>query len=91
MASLVQARDRPHCVNPQDLGDSDRLHSEHRCHLGDRYVHQASHQAILLSIDTKTRAKSVRRLREQDLISREYLLEYDPKQRQANLIYGYLG
>jgi DNA sulfur modification protein DndD len=66
-----------------------RLDSEHRNHLVDRYFPQASHQVILLSTDTEIRAEEVERLRQAGAISREYILEYDPKQRQTAVVPGY--
>ncbi len=66
-----------------------RLDSEHRNHLVDSYFPQASHQVILLSTDTEIRHEEVERLREAEAISREYRLEYDPKQRQTAVVAGY--
>ncbi len=66
-----------------------RLDSEHRNHLVDRYFPQASHQVILLSTDTEIRQQEVERLRKAEAISREYILEYDPKQRQTTVVSGY--
>jgi len=66
-----------------------RLDSEHRNHLVDRYFPQASYQVILLSTDTEIRHEEVERLREAEAISREYRLEYDPKQRQTAVVAGY--
>lgn len=66
-----------------------RLDSSHRNNLVEKYFPQASHQVILLSTDTEIRAKEVDQLREQRVISREYVLEYDPKQQQTNLMPGY--
>ncbi|MBE9158209.1 DNA sulfur modification protein DndD [Nodosilinea sp. LEGE 06152] len=66
-----------------------RLDSEHRNHLVDSYFPQASHQVILLSTDTEIRAEEVDRLRGAGAISREYMLEYDPKQRQTAVVSGY--
>lgn len=66
-----------------------RLDSEHRNHLVDRYFPQASHKVRLLSTDTEIRAEEVERLREAGAISRNYTLEYDPKQRQTAVVPGY--
>ena len=66
-----------------------RLDSKHRRHFVDRYFPQASHQVILLSTDTEIQAEEVSRLREQGAISHEYLLEYDPNQRQTTITIGY--
>jgi len=66
-----------------------RLDSSHRNNLVEKYFPQASHQVLVLSTDTEIRAKEVNQLREQRVISREYVLEYDPKQQQTNLMPGY--
>jgi len=66
-----------------------RLDSSHRQNLIERYFPAASHQVILLSTDTEIAQKEVNSLREQDVIAREYLLKYDPKQRQTRIEEGY--
>lgn len=66
-----------------------RLDSSHRQNLIERYFPAASHQVILLSTDTEIAQKEVNSLREQDAIAREYLLKYDPKQRQTRIEQGY--
>jgi DNA sulfur modification protein DndD len=66
-----------------------RLDSEHRNHLVDRYFPQASHQVILLSTDTEIRQEEVERLRKADVITKEYLLDYDVKARQTSVKEGY--
>ncbi|VXD23263.1 DNA sulfur modification protein DndD [Planktothrix paucivesiculata] len=66
-----------------------RLDSSHRQNLIERYFPAASHQVILLSTDTEIAQKEVNSLREQDAIAREYLLKYDPKQRQTRIELGY--
>jgi DNA sulfur modification protein DndD len=66
-----------------------RLDSSHRQNLIERYFPAASHQVILLSTDTEIAQKEVNSLREQDAIAREYLLKYDPKQRQTRIEEGY--
>lgn len=66
-----------------------RLDSSHRQNLIERYFPAASHQVILLSTDTEITQKEVNSLREQDAIAREYLLKYDPKQRQTHIEQGY--
>jgi len=66
-----------------------RLDSSHRQNLIERYFPAASHQVILLSTDTEIAQKEVNSLREQDAIAREYLLKYDPKQRQTRIEVGY--
>lgn len=66
-----------------------RLDSEHRNHLVDRYFPQASHQVILLSTDTEIRQEELERLRKADVITKEYLLDYDVKARQTAVKKGY--
>lgn len=66
-----------------------RLDSSHRHNLIERYFPAASHQMILLSTDTEIGEAEVKTLREQDAIGREYLLKYDPKQRQTTIAPGY--
>ncbi|WP_026795257.1 MULTISPECIES: DNA sulfur modification protein DndD [Planktothrix] len=66
-----------------------RLDSSHRQNLIERYFPAASHQVILLSTDTEIAEKEINSLREQDAIAREYLLKYDPKQRQTRIELGY--
>lgn len=66
-----------------------RLDSEHRQHLVERYFPQASHQVLLLSTDTEIRQTEVSQLREQGAIAREYLLEYDARQRRSAVKGGY--
>jgi DNA sulfur modification protein DndD len=66
-----------------------RLDSSHRQNLIERYFPAASHQVILLSTDTEIAEKEINSLREQDAIAREYLLKYDPKQRQTRIALGY--
>ncbi len=66
-----------------------RLDSSHRQNLIERYFPAASHQVILLSTDTEIAEKEINSLREQDAIAREYLLKYDPTQRQTRIEPGY--
>jgi DNA sulfur modification protein DndD len=66
-----------------------RLDSSHRSNLVERYFPTASHQVILLSTDTEIGKVEVEQLRSQGAIAREYLLKYDPKQRQTSLQEGY--
>ena len=66
-----------------------RLDSEHRNHLVERYFPQASHQVLLLSTDTEIRQDEVAQLRETEVISRTYRLDYDPQQRQTTVVSGY--
>ncbi|MGB3535892.1 MAG: DNA sulfur modification protein DndD [Microcoleaceae cyanobacterium] len=66
-----------------------RLDSSHRHNLVERYFPAASHQVILLSTDTEIDQTQVKQLREMNAISQEYLLKYDPKQRQTTVEKGY--
>ena len=66
-----------------------RLDSAHRHNLIERYFPHASHQAILLSTDTEIRQPERQRLHELGAIAREYLLAYDPDQRQTTVQPGY--
>ncbi len=66
-----------------------RLDSSHRHNLVERYFPTASHQVILLSTDTEVGEKEVTMLREQEAISQEYLLEYNPNTRQTIVEKGY--
>ncbi len=66
-----------------------RLDSEHRHNLIERYFPQASHQVLLLSTDTEIRQEDVQRLRENDAIAHEYLLHYNPTDRQTIIQPGY--
>lgn len=66
-----------------------RLDSSHRHNLIERYFPSASHQVILLSTDTEIGENEVKSLREQDAIAHEYLLKYDPSQRQTQIEPGY--
>lgn len=66
-----------------------RLDSSHRNNLVERYFPSASHQVILLSTDTEIGEKEVGMLREQEVISQEYLLKYDPDKRQTVVEKGY--
>ncbi len=66
-----------------------RLDSSHRQNLVERYFPTASHQVILLSTDTEIGKVEVKKLRENDAIAREYLLKYDPSQRQTTIEPGY--
>ncbi|NES80363.1 MAG: DNA sulfur modification protein DndD [Moorea sp. SIO2B7] len=62
-----------------------RLDSSHRNNLVERYFPTASHQVILLSTDTEIGKSEVEMLREQDVIAREYLLQYDSRIRQTTI------
>ncbi|MFB2924172.1 DNA sulfur modification protein DndD [Aerosakkonema funiforme] len=66
-----------------------RLDSSHRGNLVEKYFPAASHQVILLSTDTEIGKTEVEKLREQDAIAREYLLKYDPNERQTIVQSGY--
>lgn len=66
-----------------------RLDSFHRKNLLNHYFAQASHQVILLSTDTEIGKVEVQRLRKKQLISYEYLLQYDPEKRQTKVMSGY--
>jgi DNA sulfur modification protein DndD len=66
-----------------------RLDSSHRQNLVERYFPSASHQVILLSTDTEIGKKEVQTLRQNEAIAREYLLKYDPGDRQTTIEPGY--
>ena len=66
-----------------------RLDSSHRSNLIERYFPTASHQVILLSTDTEIGEKEVALLREQEAISQEYLLKYNPDNGQTTVENGY--
>ena len=66
-----------------------RLDSSHRHNLVERYFPTASHQVILLSTDTEIGKQEVAALREQEAISQEYLLKYNPVTRQTSVEQGY--
>ena len=66
-----------------------RLDSSHRTNLVERYFPSASHQVILLSTDTEIGEKEVKMLREQEVISQEYLLKYNPDKRYTTVEKGY--
>lgn len=66
-----------------------RLDSSHRNNLVERYFPGASHQVILLSTDTEIGENEVEQLRSRSAIAREYLLKYDPSQRQTTIEPGY--
>ncbi|MBD2308130.1 DNA sulfur modification protein DndD [Chroococcidiopsis sp. FACHB-1243] len=66
-----------------------RLDSSHRQNLVERYFPSASHQVILLSTDTEIGEKEVHTLRQNEAIAREYLLKYDPIERQTTIEPGY--
>jgi DNA sulfur modification protein DndD len=66
-----------------------RLDSSHRHNLVERYFPNASHQVILLSTDTEIGQQEVQQLREAQAIMREYLLHYNPSERQTTIKPGY--
>ncbi len=66
-----------------------RLDSDHRSNLVGRYFPTASHQVILLSTDTEIGEVEVEQLRSSDAIAREYLLKYNPSERQTIIEPGY--
>lgn len=66
-----------------------RLDSSHRQNLIERYFPSASHQVILLSTDTEIAQTEVENLRNQEAITREYLLKYDPTTSQTTIKEGY--
>jgi DNA sulfur modification protein DndD len=66
-----------------------RLDSDHRSNLIERYFPAASHQVILLSTDTEIGEVEVEQLRSSDAIAREYLLKYNPSERQTIIEPGY--
>ncbi|MGK7884409.1 MAG: DNA sulfur modification protein DndD [Crocosphaera sp.] len=62
-----------------------RLDSSHRNNLVERYFPTASHQVILLSTDTEIRQNELQQLTQQDAIAHQYLLEYNPDDRQTTV------
>ena len=66
-----------------------RLDSSHRTNLVERYFPGASHQVILLSTDTEIGEGEIEQLRQQNAISREYLLKYNTSKRQTIIETGY--
>lgn len=66
-----------------------RLDSSHRHNLLERYFPSASHQVILLSTDTEIGEMEVQQLRQQEVINREYLLDYDSKTNETTIKTGY--
>ncbi|MBE9223057.1 DNA sulfur modification protein DndD [Cyanobacterium stanieri LEGE 03274] len=66
-----------------------RLDSSHRNNLLERYFPTASHQVILLSTDTEIGEAEVELLRQQNVIAKEYLLDYNSPQNQTTIKSGY--
>ena len=62
-----------------------RLDSSHRNNLVERYFPTASHQVILLSTDTEIRQNELQQLTEPDAIAHQYLLQYNPDERQTTV------
>lgn len=66
-----------------------RLDSSHRTNLVERYFPGASHQVILLSTDTEIGEGEIAQLRQQNAVSREYILKYNTSKRQTIIEAGY--
>jgi DNA sulfur modification protein DndD len=66
-----------------------RLDSSHRLNLLDRYFPNASQQVILLSTDTEIGKEEVTRLRQNQLIAHEYLIDYDESINRTSVRSGY--
>lgn len=66
-----------------------RLDSSHRSNLVERYFPSASHQVILLSTDTEIGKQEVEKLRDNEAIAHEYLLQYNSSTRQTTIQPGY--
>ncbi len=66
-----------------------RLDSSHRTNLIERYFPAASQQVILLSTDTEIGKIEVAKLREQDAIAREYILDHDANLQRTQIRDGY--
>ncbi|GBO55077.1 DNA sulfur modification protein DndD [Pseudanabaena sp. lw0831] len=66
-----------------------RLDSSHRLNLLDRYFPNASQQVILLSTDTEIGKEEVTRLRQNQLLAHEYLLDYDESTNRTSVRSGY--
>ncbi|TYQ28174.1 DNA sulfur modification protein DndD [Pseudanabaena sp. UWO310] len=66
-----------------------RLDSSHRLNLLDRYFPNASQQVILLSTDTEIGKEEVTRLRQNQLIAHEYILDYDESINRTFVRSGY--
>jgi len=66
-----------------------RLDSSHRLNLLDRYFPNASQQVILLSTDTEIGKEEVSRLRQNQLIAHEYILDYDESTSRTSVRLGY--
>jgi DNA sulfur modification protein DndD len=66
-----------------------RLDSSHRTNLLERYFPAASEQVILLSTDTEIGKSEVAKLREQNAIAREYILDHDANLQRTQIRDGY--
>ena len=66
-----------------------RLDSSHRTNLIERYFPAASEQVILLSTDTEIGEIELAKLRQQDVITREYTLAHDPSLQRTEVKSGY--
>lgn len=66
-----------------------RLDSSHRHNLLERYFPTASHQVVLLSTDTEIGEPELKQLHQQNVIAREYLLDYDSEKNQTTVKSGY--
>ena len=66
-----------------------RLDSSNRLNLLDRYFPNASQQVILLSTDTEIGKEEVTRLRQNQLIAHEYILDYDESINRTSVRSGY--
>ena len=66
-----------------------RLDSEHHKKLVKNYFPHASHQVILLSTDEEIDLEAYEELSKQ--ISRAYLIEFDDKQQESNIMKGYFA
>jgi DNA sulfur modification protein DndD len=66
-----------------------RLDSSHRTNLIERYFPAASQQVILLSTDTEIGKPEVIKLRDQNAIAREYILERNPDLGTTKIRSGY--
>jgi len=66
-----------------------RLDSSHRHNLLERYFPTASHQVILLSTDTEIGEAELEQLHQQNVIAKEYLLDYNSAKNQTTIKSGY--
>ncbi len=66
-----------------------RLDSSHQNNLLEYYFPNASHQVILLCTDAELGGEEVAKLRNLDVIAREYLLNYDKRVNHTTISNGY--